>query len=155
MSDEIRTTAQIGKSLSIKRVTVEEDEVVVAQLSFSDAAVKRDEADEVLGVAIGWTERLFDELGAPAFKGALDLHGRPLPVSAVVGLTKGHKLKIANGELGKIALEFEPNGFLLSGTFTWQVAGDESADVEDLLGKLCNLTLTVERRQQDLLGKAA
>lgn len=155
MSD-IRTTAQIGKSLSIKRVKGDDDaEIVVAQLSFTDAAVMRDEADEVLGVPLGWSERLFDELGAPYFKGALDLHGKPLEVAAVVGLTKGHRLAITNGELSKVVLEFEPNGFLLSGTLTWLVAGDESADVEDLLGKLCNLTLAIERKQQDLLGKAA
>lgn len=151
----IRTTCTVGKSLAIKLVKDGDDESVLASLSFVDATITRDEADHVLGVEAGWSERLFDSLGAPAFDGSLDLGGVVLDCTAVIG-DRAHNLTIrAGAELSKVSLTLQPNGFLLSGSFAWKVAGDESADAEPLIGRLCNLVLTIERPQSDLLRPAA
>lgn len=152
---KIATTCAVGKSLSIKLVKDGDTEAVMASLSFAEAVIQRDEADEVLGVPVGWCQRLFDELGAPYFRGSLSLDGVALDCTAVVK-REGRKLVVRGGSsLTKVTLELQPNGFLLAGTFGWAIAGDESADAEDLLGHLCGLELVIERPQTDMLRGAA
>lgn len=152
----IHTTCQVGKSLAIKLTKEDDTELVMASLPFSEALVTRDDADELLGVPLGWSQRLFDELGAPAFRGSISLDGLDLDCAAVVKGSERDRLEIRGGAtLTKITLELQPLGFLLSGTFTWAISGDESGDAEELLGHLCRLELEIVRPQADLLKPAA
>ncbi len=154
MNTLINSTCQVAKSLSIRAKKGGDDsEIVVAQLGIVDVPVSRDQADEILGVPIGWTERLYDELGAPFFAGEIKI-AKDRDCSATIAARR-HKLKCANATLSGITLELRPNEMLMCATLTWPVAGDESADAEDMLGKLCTIELAIHAPQADLLKPAA
>lgn len=146
----IKTTCEVAKSINAKTTTKDEAELVVASLGFHDATVSRTEVDRLIGLHLGWSECLFDELGAARFPGTIFLSGKPLPAGAVITLGKHEKLQAMNAELSKIELQLADKGFLLSGTLTWPVAGDETSDAEKLLGKLCGLELVIDKSQLDL-----
>lgn len=154
---EIVTVATLSKSLSIKREKSEEGEAVIAHLKFTDAVVRREEMDEIVGV-LAWSRRaLFDELGAPIARLEISLLNRELAASLkITGDRDRTEMHVTQGILSAITLTLADSGALLAGTLSWPVAGDEVSDLEPLLGKLVRLEGSLsDGGQGDLLKSAA
>jgi len=155
---EIQTTAQLSKSMSIKR---EGDvEVLVAHLKFDGALIQREAIDELVGQPIGWAQScLFDEQGAPI--GHIEL-ALPKLVAQVTGKIRGVKdddhITLSQAFMDGVTIRMSGlinNQALLSGSLAWKVAGDEASDLEPLLGRLCALHWVIQDGgQQDMLKAA-
>ena len=148
----INRTARSPSRLDQAEKGGDDSEIVVAKLGIVDVPGSRDQADEILGVPIGWTERLYDELGAPFFAGEIKI-AKDRDCSAMIAAAG--KAQVRERDAEWITLELLPNEMLMCATLTWPVAGDESADAEDMLGKLCTIELAIHAPQADLLKPAA
>lgn len=154
---EIVTVATLSKSLSIKREKSEEGEAVIAHLKFTDAVVRREEMDEIVGV-LAWSRRaLFDELGAPIARLEISLLDRLLAASMKIsGDRDTAEMHVTQGILSAIVLTLADSGALLAGTLSWPVAGDEVSDVEPLLDKDARIDASLtDGGQGDMLKAAA
>ncbi len=159
MRVEINTIGQVGKSLTVKRTKVDDDEVVVATLKFEDAVVDRETIDELCYQPIGWAQgAFFDENGAPRIRLNLGLWKKLdlTATGAIKGVKAGQAIKLKQAELRDVELSLHDKGALMSGSLTWEVAGDEVEDLEPLLGRLCTMVFTVvDGGQQPIWGAAA
>lgn len=158
MHIDIQSTAGIGKSVNIKREKASDDtERVVAHLKFSGLQVAREAIDELVGQDIGWAQScLFDEGGAPIARMEIAL---PAFSAVVTGTVRGVKanevITFAQAKLEGVALTLSKFGAQMSGELTWEVAGDEVADLEPLLGRECAVSWVVQDAGQGDLLKAA
>lgn len=143
----IEATAGIGKTFSAKAEKVGDDLVTVAHLKLSEILVPREAVD----LLIGWPEgmagqRLYSELGEPLAYFTLALEGQDYTVGGSISgnADTGEKLVIPPAAtLSGVKLVPVPMGALLTGELSWKAAGDEVADAEPLLGKLCMARLTI------------
>jgi hypothetical protein len=155
---EIKSTAELGKSLAVKREKQEDSEVVACHLKFADLFVSREELDELCRQPIGWHAALYDDQGAPVARLVL---GLPKGEWSVTGtLTQGEKrpgkLNLLEATLDGVSLELIPLGALLAGSLAWKARGDEVEDVTELLGKLVAVQWRLtDGGQQDLVQAAA
>jgi hypothetical protein len=157
---EIQTTAQLSKSMSIKREKEGDVKVLVAHLKFDGALIHRETIDELVGQPIGWSQScLFDEQGAPI--GHIEI-ALPKLVAQVTGKIRGvdadDHITLAQAFMDGVTISLSGlinNQALLSGSLAWKVAGDEASDLEPLLGRLCALHWVIQDGgQQDMLKAA-
>lgn len=154
---KLNATAEVAKSFTAKRVKDEDDadSAVACALKFSELLVERAEIDELVGLPLGLTERLFDELGAPLAPLTLSSKKRALEVSGRVSFNTSRLTLGSDCELTDIAVTLKELGGLLEATLTWSARGDEVEDVAELLGRTCHLELTVAPpKQADLVDQA-
>lgn len=154
---KIESTAEIAKSLSVKREKGEETDAVIARLKFSGLIVDRETLDVLCGQPSGWSAgALFDELGAPLGHWTISLPALALAVSGSIrGAKPTERLTLSNAVIASVELTLDKLGALMSGTLAWQVAGDELEDVEPLLGRECGVSWVVsDSGQQDMLRAA-
>jgi hypothetical protein len=152
---EIKSVAQLAKSLSVKREKdAADDTVVVCHLKFADLFVEREVVDELCKQPIGWHQAFYDDLGAPVGALELSLPGRAWSVTGKIkaGPNRPAQLSLLDASLSKVALELTKLGALVSGAVSWTARGDEVEDLTELLGGL----VAVEWRltdggQQDML----
>jgi hypothetical protein len=158
MRIEINSIGQVGKSLTVKRTKVDDDEVVVATLKFEDLLVDRETIDGLCYQPDGWANlAFFDELGAPRIRLVLGLSKKLklTATGAIKGVKKGEAIKLTEAELTDIELHLHDKGALMCGALSWQVAGDEVSDLEPLLGRTCTVVATIsDGGQQPLWGAA-
>lgn len=158
MHVQIESAAKIGKSVSIKREKGSGDEeIVVAHLKFSDTWIPREAFDEFLGQPVGWSQMcFFDEGGAPIAHMDIFL---PIFVADVTGVIAGpqrnEEIKLNSARLQGVTGSLADKGYRISGELSWEIAGDESSDLEPLLGRVCRINWVVQTSgQQDLLKAA-
>lgn len=156
---QITTTATLAKTLTVKREKRDEDsEAVIGHLKFGDAFVSKLDIDFLLGVQceqdVPWAHNvLFTQLGAPRARLTLSAPDRALTASVRITGVKDEEMHVAGGTLKGIVLTLEKSGALLSGEFTWEVAGDEVSDLETMLGKECRVDMSLtDGGQADLLS---
>jgi hypothetical protein len=159
VSIHINATATLAKTFSVKREKQADDsENVVAHLKIADVAIDRDQIDVLCGQPVGWsTGALFDELGAPRARLSLSLVPRArLTLSGVIdGGKKPHdpQLKLKEADVDAIVIDLTNLGALLCCQLSWTADGDEVNDVADMLGKVCNINVTLQDGAQgDLLA---
>lgn len=153
---KITTTATLSKSLSVKREKSDEGEAVIAHLKLTDCVVSREEIDYLLGVSrAAWARTtLFDELGAPVAKLDISPANRMLTASARL-CGPDCEMHVAGGVLSALTLTLDKSGALMAGTLSWAVAGDETSDLEPLLGKLVRIEASLTDGEQGDLLRAA
>lgn len=157
---ELISTGTLSKSLAVKRETRDDkSEVVVCTLGLADVFVDRDQLDELLGMAVGWsTGALYDEGGAPRVPMALTPHRGEWTASGVISegiKPRAASIKINTAEVSALALDLTKLGALAALKLTWDAVGDEVEDLTDLLGRECRVTLAfTDGGQQDLLRGA-
>lgn len=155
----IEHACTVGKSLSVKREKVGDDDLLVAHLKFSGLTIDRDVIDFLAGAKRNWCDALFDELGAPIAALTLGFPGLELMLGGTLAGNAETDERLSFGTSAKlrgIAIDLVPLGAKLSGEITWNAAGDEVTDAEPLLGLLCMARLVLIREPQgDLLKDAA
>lgn len=152
----IETTAEIGKSLSIKREKQEDEEVVIAHLKFSDAFVPRETMDELFNQPLGWSNYLFGEDGFPHVRAEISLMKFDAEATGVIRGRANEYIKLAGAKVTGVSLMLTEKGANLAAELTWKVAGDEVSDLEPLLGRTCVLTVTIaDGGQQDAFRQRA
>lgn len=153
---EIKSVAQLAKSLSVKREKdAADDTVVVCHLKFADLFVEREVVDELCKQPLGWHQAFYDDLGAPVGALELSLHGRAWSVTGVIkaGPNRPAQLSLLEASLSKVALELAKLGALVSGAVSWTARGDEVEDLTELLGGLVAVEWRLtDGRQADLLA---
>jgi hypothetical protein len=156
MRVEVNTIGQVGKSLTVKRTKIDDAEVVVATLKFEDAVVDRETIDELCYQPIGWAAgAFFNDLGAPRIRLNLGLWKKlDLTVTgAIKGVKASEAIKLKQAELRDVELSLHEMGALMSGTLSWEVAGDEVEDLEPLLGRQCSMVFTIiDDGQKQIFG---
>lgn len=159
MQVDINTAAKISKGLSIKREKGPGDtEVVVAHLKLGAAWIPRETVDALVGRYEGWcNDTFFDELGAPITRLSLKLRKVRLTATGVIrGTLEADRVTLTDATLDDIEIDLADKGANLSGSLSWKTAGDESSDLEPLLGRVCIFHAIVQDGgQQDLLQSAA
>lgn len=143
----VESAAEVGKTFSVKAEKDGDDLVTVAHLKIADLMVPR----EALDLLIGWPEgmaasRFYSELGEPLAYFTIALEGQDYTVGGSIrgSVKTGEHLVIpAAATLSGVKLTLVPLGALLTGTLSWKAAGDEVADAEPLLGKLCMVALRI------------
>ena len=153
----LNATAELAKSFTARREKGEDeaDSNVTCSLKFSELPVARGEIDELVGLPLGLTERLFDELGAPLAPLTLSSKKRALEASGRVSFNASKLTLGSDCELTDIAVTLKELGGLLEATLTWSALGDETEEVAELLGRCCHLELTVSPpKQGDLIDQA-
>jgi hypothetical protein len=151
---EIRSTAELGKSLSVKREKDGDDVIVACHLKFADLFCDREQFDEICRQPIGWHGAFFDESGAPVH--VLDI-GLPLSSWSVTGRIKGgdsrpEELRLLQATLSGVTCRMTKLGALLSGALSWKARGDEVEDLTELLGRLVSVDWRItDGGQQDML----
>jgi AMMECR1 domain-containing protein len=150
---KIETILTVAKGFSLKREKTEDAELVYAHLKFGEMFLTREQIDTLLSQREGWARSsLFDPYGAPLMAMDIALPKLELCVVGTIGdAEKEDRLRLLEATLGDVGLLLTTQGAALSGTLTWQVAGDEASDVEPLLGRICSANLTLKNRQGDLL----
>lgn len=151
----IDTVADIGKGLSVKREKQKDNtERAIAHLKFTGLKLDRDQLDELVCRAIGWTTMCFyDELGAPFAHCVLAFPRLELEVSGVVKGPGRAGLRLAQATLTSVEVALADKCVLVSGELVWEAAGDEVSDIEALLGQTCGTVWTIrDDRRQDLLA---
>ena len=158
MRIEVNTVCEIAKSFSVKRRKNAGTVETVAVLKFAGVFIDREYSDEMLGLPIQATALLYDEGGAPV---SVITIGRKHIVYQFAGVITGNvnkdeQLKLAKDtEVCKCELQLAPNGAFLSGQLLWKVRGDETEDLEPLLGQTCMLNgLIVLPEQIDAFAQA-
>jgi hypothetical protein len=156
MRVEVNTIGQVGKSLTVKRTKIDDAEVVVATLKFEEAVVDRETIDELCYQPIGWAQSAFyDDMGAPRIRLNLGLW-KKLDLSAtgaIKGVKAGEAIKLKQAELRDVELSLHDKGAMMSGSLTWEVAGDEVEDLEPLLGRTCTMVFTIiDSGQKHIFG---
>jgi len=157
MRIHIETVARIGKSVSIKRLKINDVEHVVAHLKFDGAILNREQMDGVCGQPDGWANlSFFNEQGSPCGwidislpKTSLSLTGR------ISGVTEGASISLTEAVVDGIVLSLADKGALMSANLSWIVSGDEASDLEPLLGRLCRIGCVIQDSGQGDLLKAA
>lgn len=155
---QIRSTAELGKSLSVKREKDGDDVIVACHLKFADLFCDREQFDEICRQPIGWHGAFFDELGAPV--NVFDI-GLPLSSWSVTGRIKGgdsrpEELRLLQATLSGVTCTLTKLGALLSGSLSWKARGDEAEDLTELLGRLVAVDWQIaDGGQQDLLAPRA
>lgn len=143
----IETTAEIGKTFSAKAEKIGDDLVTVAHLKLAEFSIPREAVDLLIGWPEGMaSERLYSDLGEPLAYFGIDLSAADFTVGGSIrgNADTGEKLAIpAAATLSGVKLALVPLGAMLSGELSWKAAGDEVADAEPLLGKLCMVSLTI------------
>ena len=154
---KIETVLTVAKGFSLKREKTEDAELVYAHLKFSEMFLAREQIDALLSQRDGWARAaLFDPYGAPLMAMDIALPKLELCVVGIIGdAEKEDRLQLLDATLGDVSLLLTTQGASMSGTLTWQVAGDEATDVEPLLGRICSGKLTLRNRQGDLLRALA
>lgn len=156
---QVESVAKLGKSLSIRRETGEQDApVVMAHLKFVDLIITREVIDLLCAQRRGWAEAaLYDELGAPVAKLTLVLEGLALTVSGPIkgAAERNERLTLKDATLDDLAVSLRNNSALLNGSLSWLVAGDEISDLEPLLGTDCAVNWILSTGGQADLLKAA
>lgn len=150
----IDTVADIGKGLSVKREKQEDNtERAIAHLKFTGLKLDRDQLDELVCRAIGWTTMCFyDELGAPFAHCVLAFPRLELEVTGVVKGPGHAGLRLAQATLTSVEVALADKCVLVSGELAWEAAGDEVSDIEALLGQTCGIVWTIrDDQQQDLI----
>lgn len=142
MNINFNAVAIVGKSITVKVEKDEKkDELRICHLKVERMQVSRDVIDALLGCVEGWAARcLFDDGGTPVAWLTLELEGARFDFTgSIVGSeNKGERLMIgAACTLSGVTLRLHALGALLSGELSWPAAGDELADVDPLLGKVC------------------
>jgi len=153
---KITTTATLSKSLRVSREKSDEGEAVIAHLKFTECAVIREDIDGLLGAPhAGWARAaLFDELGAPVARMEITPVHRALTASVrLCGIEC--EMHVAGGVLSAITLTLDKSGALMSGILSWGVAGDETSDLEPLLGQIVRLEASITDGEQGDLLRAA
>lgn len=152
----IDTVLTVGKGLSVKSEKVEDVERAIARLKFTGLRLDRDQFDELIGRAIGWsTMSFYDELGAPFSRCVLSFPKLALEVTGVIRGVGRPQLKLAQATLGSIDASLADKAVLVSGELSWEAGGDEVSDVEQLLGKDCVAAWSIrDSGQGDLLAAA-
>jgi hypothetical protein len=154
---EIRSTAELGKSLSVKREKDGDDVIVACHLKFADLFCDREQFDEICRQPIGWHGAFFDELGAPV--NVFDI-GLPLSSWSVTGRIKGgesrpEELRLLQATLSDVTCRLAKLGALLSGSLSWKARGDEVEDLTELLGRLVSVDWKItDGGQQDAFRQA-
>lgn len=153
---QIKTFAQLAKSLSVKREKDADDDTVVAcHLKFSEMFVERDVFDELCRQPIGWHQAFYDDLGAPVGPLEVSLPGRAWSVTGKItaGPQRAEQLSLLEAQLTGVSLELTKLGVLVSGAVSWTARGDEVEDLTELLGGLVSVEWRLsDGGQQDMLG---
>lgn len=153
---EIKTFAQLAKSLSVKREKdADDDSIVACHLKFQDLFVDRDVFDELCRQPIGWHEPFFDEQGAPVAALEISLPGRAWSVTGSInaGPNRPERLNLLEATLSKVTLTLTKLGVLVGGAISWKARGDEVEDLADFLGTLAAVEWRItDGDQRDLLG---
>lgn len=153
---EIKSFAQLGKSLSVKREKdADDDSIVACHLKFEDLFVDRDVFDELCRQPIGWHEHFYDEQGAPVGALEISLPGRAWSVTGSInaGPNRPERLNLLEATLSKVTLTLRKLGVLVGGAISWRARGDEVEDLADFLGTLAAVEWRVsDGEQRDLLG---
>ena len=105
---EIKTFAQLGKSLSVKREKdADDDSIVACHLKFQDLFVDRDVFDELCGQPIGWHEPFYDDQGAPVGALEISLPGRAWSVTGKIKADPNRpaQLILLQAQLTRVSLE--------------------------------------------------
>ncbi|MDP2322546.1 MAG: hypothetical protein Q8N51_00760 [Gammaproteobacteria bacterium] len=147
-----------AKSWNMKREKGEDGaEVTYGHLRFSDLFITREQVNQLLGQEDGWARKaLFDELGAPRGRWSIVCPTLDLSVVGTVGDgEKDDRLQLLQATLGSIEVTLTNQGAVIAGQLTWMVAGDEAADCEPLLGRVCSVKWDLNNRQGDMLRDAA
>lgn len=143
----VQATTEVGKTFSAKAEKVGDDLVTVAHLKIAEFNVPREAVDLLIGWPEGMAEqRLYSELGEPLAYFTISLDGCEYTVGGSIAgnAEAGERLIIPSAAtLSGVKLVLVPLGALLSGELSWKAAGDEVADAEPLLGKLCMASLTI------------
>lgn len=153
---EIKSFAQLGKSLSVKREKDADDDTIVAcHLKFEDLFVDRDVFDELCRQPIGWHEHFYDEQGAPVGALEISLPGRAWSVTGSInaGPNRPERLNLLEATLSKVTLTLTKLGVLVGGAISWKARGDAVEDLADFLGTLAAVEWRVsDGDQRDLLA---
>ncbi len=152
----IRSTADIGKSMSVRCEKHDDEEVVNARVAFSGLFVDRDQMDYLLRRPHGWSQFLFDEQGAPVARLCLQLLTREWTGSATLRGNKPNEYAAINEMVIRNAsLTLCTNGASLDAHICWDSARSSVEDINDFLGRMVNLSLVIDDEVQlDLLTAA-
>lgn len=155
---KLKTVLTAAKSWSMKREKAEDNsEVTFGHLRFSDLFVTREQVDQIMGQESGWARTaLFDDLGAP--RGFWSISSPKLELSVVGTVGDGEKddrLQLLQATLDSIEVTLTQQGAVIAGQLSWLVAGDEAADIEPLLGRICGVKWDLNNIQGDMLREAA
>lgn len=151
----IDTIADVAKGFALKREKQDDDtECAVAHLKFTGLRLDRDQLDELLGRAIGWTTASFyDELGAPFARCVLSFPKLEFEVTGTIRGPQKPRLTLKQATLSGLDVALADKCVLVSGELAWEAAGDEVTDVETLLGQTCGVVWTIrDGGQQDMLA---
>lgn len=153
----IETVATLAKSASIKREKDEKDvEKTFVHLKIAGLFVMREQVAEILNLDEMIVSDLYDEQGAPVVPLIVANPLRSFTATGVLRRGDGPSasiLKVSNAEFEKLELILCAKGAYMSGSLSWEVAGDEASDLEPLLGRDCGAKLSLETdRQLDLIG---
>lgn len=146
---KLETILTVAKSISIKREKGDGDcDVTRAHVKFTDLYITREQVNELVRQRPGWCETaFFDELNAPLGAWSLVPHDTALEVSGRIRASEIATLSLPSADLTAIEITFVGTagtpGALVSGQLAWLVAGDESSDIEPLLGRICGCNLVV------------
>lgn len=158
MRIEVNTTAEVAKSFGVKRRKHAGGVQTVATLKFAGLFLDREYSDEMLGLPIEATARLYGEDGIPV--SAISI-GRKHMVYQFAGVISGNKNRneqitlAKDTEVCKAELQLMPNGAALTAQLVWPVRGDEVEGLEPLLGQTCVLNgLIVLPEQIDAFAQA-
>lgn len=155
---KLKTVLTSAKSWSMKREKTEEDgEVTYGHLRFSGLFITREQVDQLLGQEASWARTaLFDALGAPRGFWSISCPKLELSVVGTVGDgEKDDRLQLLQATLNSIEVTLTQQGADVSGQLSWLVAGDEAADIEPLLGRVCGVNWDLNNIQGDMLREAA
>jgi hypothetical protein len=155
---QIETIATIGKGLRIVREKdAEGGEVTRAHLAFDELIITRESFDEIAGMTPGWSRAaLFDECGAPLAFMRVEMPTLSRIITGTVGdPEKPDRLPLIEAELSSLVFTPRDSVVSVSGKLTWVVAGDEAADCEPLIGRVCAIKWQVRAMQGDMLRPGA
>lgn len=152
---EIQSIATLAKGWGMKREKTDDGEAVYARLRFTGLFLSVSQLDELQGLEPGAHRPLYDALGAPKLARSIEPMPDKLCITGTIGDGgKRDRLALVEADITSLALALVPDGAELSGELRWLVAGDEAADCEPLLGRVCSVYWRITNRQGDLLAAA-
>lgn len=153
----IISTADLGKALSVRYEKKDDEEVVNARVALSGMFVNREQMDFLLQRPDGWSNFLFDELGAPVARLGLLLLAREWTGTIALNGTKPfERATIREVTIRNASLTLTNIGASLDATVCFNADQNPVELLNTLLGRTVRASLVIDDNVQlDLLRAPA